>query len=83
MQVISYKRFKKKLKSNLRKVSTDFETVVVNSGKKNIVLLNLHEYSAIQETLYLLKAPNNKRLDNAISEMNKGKFYKHNIVKKK
>jgi antitoxin YefM len=84
MQILNYTEFRGQLTRNLKRVTDDAEIIVVNSGKgKNVVLINLDEYNAIQETLYLSKSKaNRKRLDEAIAEMEKGKFHKHKLIEK-
>jgi antitoxin YefM len=85
MQILNYTDFRSGLTKNLKKVTDDAEVVIVNNGSgKNVVLISLEEYNAIQETLYLAKSKNNrKRLDEAIAEMEKGKSVKHKLIEKK
>ena len=84
MEVVNYTEFRKSLTKNLNKVNDDAEIVVVSRSKgKNVVVMSLEEYNAIQETLHITKsAANRKRLDNAIAEMEKGKFKKHVLIEK-
>jgi antitoxin YefM len=82
MEVLNYTEFRNNLAENLNKVSTDAEVIVVSRGKgKNVVVMSLDEYNAFKETIYLTSTKaNRKRLDNAIDEMEKGKFKKHKLV---
>jgi antitoxin YefM len=84
MEVLNYTEFRKNLAQSLNKVSDDAEIVVVSRSKgKNVVVMALDEYNAIQETLHLTKSTaNRKRLDAAIAEMEKGKFRKHALIEK-
>ncbi len=84
MEVVNYTEFRKSLTKNLNKVNDDAEIVVVSRSKgKNVVVMSLEEYNAIQETLHVTKSvANRKRLDNAIAEMEKGKFKKHTLIEK-
>ena len=81
MQVVNYTEFRKNLAENLNMVNDNSEVVVVSRSKgKNVVVMSLEEYNAIQETLYLVsEKANRKRLDEAIEEMNSGKFLKHGL----
>ena len=84
MEVLNYTEFRKNLTKNLNKINDDAEIVVVSRSKdKNVVVMSLEEYNAILETLHVTKsADNRKRLDNAIAEMEKGKFKKHGLIEK-
>ena len=84
MEVVNYTEFRKNLTKNLNKVNDDAEIVVVSRSKgKNVVVMSLEEYNAIQETLHVTKSiANRKRLDSAIAEMEKGKFKKHTLIEK-
>jgi antitoxin YefM len=84
MEVLNYTEFRKNLTQSLNKVNDDAEIVVVSRSKgKNVVVMSLEEYNAIQETLHITKSvANRKRLDAAIAEMGKGKFKKHALIEK-
>ena len=73
MELINYKAFRNNLTRNLNKVIDDARIVVVSRSKgKNVVVMSLEEYNSIQETLHITKsAANRKRLDSAITEMEK------------
>lgn len=82
MEVLNYTEFRKNLTKNLNKVSDDAETVIVSRSKgKNVVVMSLDEYNSINETLHLTgNNANKKRLDEAIEEMESGKFSKHELL---
>ena len=82
MEVLNYTEFRKNLTENLNKVTQDSEVIVVSRGKgKNVVVMSLDEYNAFKETIYLTSTKTNrKRLDDAIEEMEKGKFRKHKLI---
>lgn len=43
--------------------------------------MSLEEYNSIQKTLHLVRSTaNRKRLDDAIEEMNKGTWEKHDLI---
>ena len=57
--------------------------VVSRTNGKNVVVMDLDEYNALQETLHLSGTPaNRRRLTESIEEMNKGKFHKKKLVEK-
>mgnify|MGYP000520540524 CR=1 FL=1 len=84
MEVLNFTEFRKNLSRSLNKVNEDAEIVVVSRSKgKNVVVMDLDEYNAIQETLHIIKSSaNRKRLDEAIAEMDKGKFKKKALLEK-
>jgi antitoxin YefM len=82
MQLVNYTEFRNNLAENLNMVNDNSEIVLVSRSKgKNVVVMSLEEYNAIQETLHLISSKaNQKRLDEAIEEMRSGKFSKQNII---
>jgi antitoxin YefM len=68
MEVVNYTEFRKNLTKSLNKVNDDAEIVVVSRSKgKNVVVMALEEYNAIQETLHVVKSVSNRnRLDNRL-----------------
>lgn len=84
MEVLNYTEFRKSLTKSLNKVTDDAEIVIVSRSKgKNVVVMALEEYNAIQETLHLTKTVANRtRLDEAIAEMESGDFVSHNLIEK-
>ncbi len=84
MKVVNYSDFRANLADNLNAVNQDKEIVIVSRTKgKNVVVMDLEEFNAIQETMHLRSTPaNRKRLTEAIDEMNKGKFHKKKLIEK-
>jgi len=82
MQVLNYTEFRNKLAENLNRINEDSEIMIVSRSKgKNVVVMSLEEYNAIQETLHLSSSnTNRKRLDEAIAEMNAGKYLKNKLT---
>lgn len=82
MKVVNYTEFRNKLAENLNQVNEDSEIMIVSRSKgKNVVVMSLEEYNAIQETLHLSSSKaNRKRLDEAITEMNSGKHLKNKLI---
>lgn len=60
----------------------DEDVIVVSRGKnKNVVVISLNEYTALEEIMYLLSTEKNrKRLQQSITEMEKGKFSSHSLI---
>lgn len=84
MRVVNYTEFRNNLTESLNLVNDDGDIVIVSRSKgKNVVVMSLEEYNAIQETLYITSSKKNtKRLDEAIAEMKKGKSVKHQLIEK-
>lgn len=84
MRVVNYSEFRNNLAENLNVVNDDGDVVVVSRSKgKNVVLMSLEEYNSIVETLHITSTKaNRKRLEEAIEEMNKGKFVKRKLIDK-
>jgi antitoxin YefM len=82
MQVVNYTEFRNNLTENLNMVNDNGEIVIVSRSKgKNVVVMSLEEYNSFQETLHLVSSRNNqKRLDEAIEEMQSGKSSKHKLI---
>ena len=82
MEVVNYTEFIKNLTKSLNKVNDDAEIVVVSRSKgKNVVVMALEEYNAIQETLHVVQSVSNRnRLDKAIEQMDKGQFESHTLI---
>jgi len=82
MRVVNYTEFRNNLAESLNVVNNDQEIVIVSRSKgKNVVVMSLEEYNAIQETLHLMSNPTNRnRLDAAIAEMNSGTWEKHDLI---
>ncbi len=84
MKIVNYSEFRNNLAQNLNEVNEDREVVIVSrSGGKNVVVMDMDEYNSIQETLHLTSTKaNRKRLEDAMTEMGKGKFLKHKLLEK-
>jgi antitoxin YefM len=82
MQLVNYTEFRNNLAENLNMVIDNSEIVIVSRSKgKNVVVISLEEYNAIQETLHLISSKaNQNRLDEAVEEMRSGKFSKQNLM---
>lgn len=80
--MVNYSDFRKNLAQNLNEVNEDREVYIVSRPQgKNVVVMDLDEYNSIQETLHLTSTKaNRKRLDEAIAELNSGKFEEHKLI---
>lgn len=63
--------FRKEMKQYLDNVTQNFETLIINRGKNNgVVIMSLAEYNSLQATQHELSSrKNEKRLDSAISKL--------------
>ncbi len=66
--------FRKDIKRYLDSVTNNFETLIINRGKdQGVVIMSLEEYNALQATYHELSSAKNKqRLDAAIDKLNRG-----------
>ena len=71
MITTSISDFRKDIKSYFDKVTDNFETLIINRGKDNgIVIISLDEYNSLIETHHELSSKSNeKRLDSAIEKL--------------
>ena len=82
--MVNYTEFRNTLAESLNAVNDDGDIVVVSRSKgKNVVVMSLEEYNSMKETLYLTSTKaNRQKLDDAIEEMNKGKFTRRKLIEK-
>lgn len=85
MEVRSYTDARQNLAELMDEVCETRAPVVVTRQKaKSIVLISLEEYTAIEETLHLLRSPKNaSRLREAIADLGKGRGVRHNPIQRK
>jgi len=82
MEVLNYTEFRQNLAKSLDKVNDDAEIVIVSRTKgKNVVVMDLNEYNSMTETLHIIKSDaNRKRLQEAIDEMDSGKYHSNKLI---
>jgi antitoxin YefM len=82
MIIASISDFRKDIKKYLDKVSQNFDTLLINRGKDNgIVVMSLDEYNSLMSTNHELASEiNQKRLDSAIEKLNTGKSFEKNLI---
>jgi antitoxin YefM len=74
MLTTSISDFRKDIKRYFDKVTHNFETLIINRGKDNgVVIMSLAEYNSLCATKHeLLSKENEKRLDAAIGKLKSG-----------
>ena len=80
MTAISYTAARENLASTMDKVCQDHDPVIITRNRDQaVVMMSLEDYSALEETAYLMRSPANaRRLLESIAEIEKGK-----VVRKK
>ena len=74
--------FRKDIKKYLDNVTTNFETLIINRGKDNgVVIISLQEYNSLHATQHELSSKTNeKRLDSAIDKFKKGSSFQKDLL---
>ena len=74
--------FRKDIKKYLDSVTKNFETLIINRGKDNgVVIMSLDEYNSLTATQNELSSQlNEKRLDSAIQKLKSGESFEKNLV---
>jgi len=74
--------FRKDIKRYLDNVTKNFETLIINRGKDNgVVIISLDEYNSLTATQHELSSrANEKRLDSAIEKLNSGNSFEKKII---
>lgn len=74
--------FRKDIKRYFDKVTQNFETLIINRGKDNgIVIMSLAEYNSLCATQHELSSKENeKRLDAAIDKLRAGNSMTKNLL---
>ena len=82
MLVANVSDFRKDIKTYLDRVAKNFETLIINRGKdESIVVMSLEEYNALMATNYELSSRKNEtRLDSAIEKFKSGKSFLKDLI---
>jgi antitoxin YefM len=82
MQAISYSEARENLKSVIDRVVADRAPIAITRQRgEGAVLISASEWTAIEETLYLLRSPANaKELLASIDELDAGKGKKRELI---
>lgn len=75
MDAISYSAARANLASTMDRVCEDHAPLIITrSGQQSVVMLSLEDFTALEETAYLLRSPaNTKRLLSAMEQLDTGK----------
>jgi len=82
MLTTSISDFRKDIKRYFDKVTENFETLIINRGKDNgVVIMSLAEYNSLRATQHELSSKENeKRLDSAIEKLKAGNSMSKNLI---
>ncbi len=82
MLTTSISDFRKDIKKYFDRISQNFETLIINRGKDNgIVIMSLVEYNSLMTTNHELSSKaNEKRLDYAIENLSKGNSFENALI---
>ena len=82
MLIANVSDFRKDLKTYFDKVAKNFETLIINRGKdENIVIMSLDEYNSLMATNHELSSRKNEmRLDAAIEKLKAGKSFAKDLI---
>ena len=74
MTTITYSAARADLAQAMKKVCKDHEPVIITRQKKeSVVMMSLEDFTALEETAYLLRVPKNaRRLLESIAELEQG-----------
>ena len=74
--------FRKDIKKYLDRVTQNFETLIINRGKDNgVVIISLDEYNSLCATQHELSSGiNERRLDSAIEKLKKGTSFQKDLI---
>lgn len=74
--------FRKDIKSYLDRVTENFETLIINRGKADgVVIISLDEYNSLRATQHELSSNiNEKRLDYAIEKLKNGSVFPKDLI---
>jgi len=82
MMAVNLTEFRRNIKKYLDDVIDNFETLIINRGKDNgVVIISLKEYNSLLATEHELSSKANQdRLDKAIQEFKEGKSFEKDLL---
>jgi antitoxin YefM len=82
MLITTLSDFRKDIKLYFDRVTLNFETLIINRGKDNgIVIMSLAEYNSLCATQHEMSSKENeKRLDSAIEKLKSGNSSTQNLI---
>ncbi|HUI33373.1 MAG: type II toxin-antitoxin system prevent-host-death family antitoxin [Dysgonamonadaceae bacterium] len=82
MLTTTISEFRKNIKEYLDRVTENFETLIINRGKDNgVVIISLDEYNSLTATQHELSSKTNEaRLDSAIEKLKSGSSFQNELI---
>lgn len=82
MDAITYTQARKNFSSVMNQVCDDHAPVIITrQSERPVVMMSLEDYSALEETIYLLKSPANaQRLYQALEKLKGKNYQKHELI---
>jgi antitoxin YefM len=82
MITTTFSDFRKDIKNYFDRVTQNFETLIINRGKDNgVVIMSLAEYNSLQATQHELSSrENERRLDSAIEKLKSGNSFTKELI---
>jgi antitoxin YefM len=82
METISYSIIRQNLANAMDRVCDKHDLIIITrKSAKPVVMMSLDDYNALEETIYLLKSPNNaKKLRQSIKEFEEGKIITRDLI---
>ncbi len=82
MNTITYSTARSSLASAMKKVCEDHEPLIITRQKQeSVVMISLEDFTALEETAYLLRVPKNaRRLLESIAELERGGGSEHALA---
>ena len=83
MDAITYSTARAKLADTMDRVCNDHEPIIITrNGQQAVVMMALDEFTALEETSYLLRSPKNaQRLLESIAALEAGKGKARSLAK--
>ncbi len=82
MMVVNLTEFRRNIKKYLNEVIDNFETLIINRGKDNgVVIISLKEYNSLEATQHEMSSvANMKALDKSIQQFKEGKTFEKDLL---
>lgn len=82
MEIVTYSETRANLKAIMDRVVNDHTPIAITRQRgKPVVMVDLDDWNAMRETMYLLSTPNNtKRLMESIAELDAGKGVERELI---
>jgi antitoxin YefM len=81
MKTITYTAARENLASTMQQVCDDHDPVIVTRRRDQaVVMMSIDDYTALEETAYLLRSPKNaRRLHDAVDQLRSGDGKEHEL----